>query len=86
MGNFAENLNLGNCFRPPPVIFWFRMDISLFTTENSSANERLQSVKFYLSLSAQIKQHNRYSSIINNFKIMNSALILSQIWICKNHQ
>ena len=41
--------------------------------------KRLQSTKFYLSLSAQIKQHNRYSSIINNFKIMNSALILSQI-------
>ena len=38
--------------------------------------KRLQSTKFYLS---QIKQHNRYSSIINNFKIMNSALILSQI-------
>ena len=38
----------------------------------------LQSTKFHLSLSAQIK-HNRYSSIINNFKIMNSALILSQI-------
>ena len=41
--------------------------------------KRLRSTKFYLSLSAQIKQHNRYSSIINNSKIMNSALILSQI-------
>ena len=30
--------------------------------------KRLQSTKFYLSLSAQIKQHNRYSSIINNFQ------------------
>ena len=49
--------------------------------------KRLQSTKFvHLSLSAQIKQHNRYSSIINNFKVMNSALILSQILICKNHQ
>ena len=28
--------------------------------------KHLPSAKFYLSLSAQIKQHNRYSSIINN--------------------
>ena len=30
--------------------------------------KHLPSAKFYLSLSAQIKQHNRYSSIINNLK------------------
>ena len=30
--------------------------------------KHLPATKFYLSLSAQIKRHNRYSSIINNLK------------------
>ena len=30
--------------------------------------KHLPSAKFYLSISAQIKQHNRYSNIINNLK------------------
>ena len=30
--------------------------------------KHLPSIKFYLSLSAQIKQHNRYSRIINSLK------------------
>ena len=25
MGNFAENLNLGNRFRPPPVIYCYSL-------------------------------------------------------------
>ena len=32
MGNFAENLNLGNRFRPPP---WFCLE-SLYTDRDSS--------------------------------------------------
>ena len=44
--------------------------------------KHLSSTKFYLSLSAQIRQHDRYSKI-QYCKNINSTLILSQIWICK---
>ena len=79
MGNFAENLNLGNRFRPPLLFSDLEWIYHCLLPKTVLQMKRLQSTKFYLSLSAQIKQHNRYSSIINNFKIMNSTLILSQI-------
>ena len=45
-----------------------RIIILLPITENNYANKTSAVAIFYLSLSAQIKQENRYSSIINNLK------------------
>ena len=49
--------------------FVCEIDILLSNTEKKIMQiKHLPLTKFYLSLSAQIKQRNRYSSIINNLK------------------
>ena len=68
MGNFAENLNLGNRFRPPPVFYDLEWIYYCLLPKTVMQMKHLPSAKFYLSISAQIKHYNRYSSIINNLK------------------